>query len=109
MCIRIHQEQAEPRDAGATPPLRPLQRPRSRWAIAGAAALVAGLAAAAMVAPPPSARITQSDPVPVRATQASVPAGGVVEQTATTVDDDVPSAPATNSTRGALGHCDHGM
>lgn len=112
MCHWIGQEQAEPRGAGATPPLHPSdpQRLRARWAGAGAAVLLAGLAAA-MVAPSPVQAPVAPEPAaaavaPV-ALRSAVPAGDVVEQTATTLDDGVPTR--TDPVRAQLGHCEHGM
>lgn len=120
MCHRILQEHAEPRRAAGARPVEPpgLRRPRSRWIGAGAAALVAGLAAAAVIAPTPHARIVEAEAVPVAALPVApepvsmnltVPSTGVIEQTATTMDDGVPSAPATTTARSELGHCEHGL
>ena len=115
MCYRVHSRQPEAQPADATPPLEstPPLRLRPRWAAAAAAALAAGLAAAAWLAPPaqPVAQAQQAEPgivvTPVTF-QRSVPAGPVIEQTATTQDDGVP-APGNDVARASMDGCHHGL
>ena len=114
MCYRVRQEQAEPERAGATPPQRPstLERLRARVIGAVAAALVAGLAAAALLMPSStpavSAAKASAAPAPVAAgAESTVPVAGVVEQTSTAMDDGVPTSSSSEVAKSARGHCDH--
>lgn len=107
MCYLIREQQAGAAERGgaALPPS--LERLRSRWIGAVAAALMGGLAVAAIVAPP-----SASPPLEAKASAAplaagAVPTPAVVELGSTPVDDGVPSAP--DVVRAGLGHCDHGL
>lgn len=86
-----------------------LMRPRFVGAVA--VALVALIAAGASLLSTSTAAVSGEQvaalaPVAARAT---APAGAVIEQTATTLDDGVPSSLAARDTPRAGGHCDHGL
>ena len=110
MCYMIRQTQSEPERAGTTLPPS-LDRLRARWIGAVAAALIGGLAVAALVAPassPPLVNATQPAVLaPIAVRTPAVPATGVVEQTSLPVDDGVPST--SDVAKAGLGHCEHGL
>jgi hypothetical protein len=111
MCYLIREQQAGAAERGgaALPPS--LDRLRTRWIGAVAAALIGGLAVAAIVAPPsaspPLAAKASAAPAPLAASAVAVPTPAVVELSSTPVDDGVPSAP--DVVRAGLGHCDHSL
>lgn len=85
---------------------------RSRVVGVVAVALVALVAAAA---PPllststPAVSAQQGVAVTTVTARANVPTGSVIELTATSLDDDVPSSRGAPDTSRAGGHCDHGL
>ena len=120
MCYRVRQENIAADVAGATPPKEAAgpQRLRPGWIGAGAAALVAGLAAAALVLPrgaagepqpPQQPQPVVAPPPPVAATQ-PVAFTTIIDQTVSTLtlDDGVP-APTQDVARSALGPCHDGL
>lgn len=117
MCYLARQQQAQSQPEATVPPLEPGSRLRPRWAGAIATALVGGVAMAALVVPswtPPSATerdptapttmVTGAGPLTLARTTLGAP---VLEQTATTADDDVPTAGDT--LKAGVGGCHHGM
>ena len=97
--------------SGAEPPSGSgFMRPRVVGAVA--VALLALTAAAALPLATPTTPVV-SEPtapamiVPTRST--NQPAGPVIEQTAATLDDGVPSSPAVHDSVRASGHCEHGL
>jgi hypothetical protein len=121
MCYRIRQENIAADVAGATPPKEATgpQRLRPGWIGAGAAALVAGLAAAALVMPR-SAAVEPQPPQPQQAVAPAAPAAPaavtpisfttIIDQTVSTLtlDDGVP-APSQDVARSAVSHCQDGL
>ncbi len=110
MCylVREHRAGAAERGGAALPP--GLERLRPRWIGAVGAALVGGLAVAAIVAPPlgsPPAKA--NDPAaPATFAAKAVPTQAIAQQgSSTPVDDGVPGA--TDRARAGLGHCDHDL
>lgn len=110
MCYLVREQQPEWERRGTTLPDGP-QRVRPRWAGALAAALVGGVAFAALVVPksvPPEAAVVPQAGAPlttVAAKAAIVPTGTVIEQTSSGIDDGVP-APGMKA---AASPCQHGM
>lgn len=110
MCYLVHEQQPEWEHRGTTLPDGP-QRMRPRWAGALAAALVGGVAFAALLVPksvPPEAAVVQQAAAPqatVAARGSMVPTGTVIEQTTAGIDDGVP-APAMKA---AASPCQHGL
>lgn len=88
-------------------------RPRVVGAVA--VALVALIAAAAPPLLSTSTPTVSGQPggavatVATVAARANVPTGPVIELTATTLDDGVPSSPGAHDTSRAGSHCDHGL
>src|SRR5512145_1929276 len=93
MCYLVREQQAGAAERGGAtlPPSHDRLRPR--WAGAVAAALIGGLAVAALVAPPstePVLNRTDSGPAPLASKAVAVPTAAVVEQRSAPVDDGVP-------------------
>jgi hypothetical protein len=117
MChlYREEQLQPEPEGKGATPPS--LQMPRPRWAMAGALALVGGLALAALVTPSslPEAPVQQraAAAAPMKASPAKLqPVSNetVNEHLTLGVDDAVPaSAAEMTMTKAQATNCMEGL
>ena len=111
MCYMIRQTQSEPERGGTTLPPS-FDRLRARWVGAVAAALIGGLALAALVAPassPPRVNAKQPEVLaPIAVRTPAVPVTGVVEQTSVSVDDGVPST-TSDVAKAGLGHCEHGL
>jgi hypothetical protein len=109
MCylIREHQAGAAERGAATLPPT--LDRLRPRWIGAVAAALIGGLAVAAIVAPPSASPLSKANDPAAPATIAAkaVPTEAIVGQGSTPVDDGVPGP--TDTAKAGLGHCDHDL
>jgi hypothetical protein len=84
---------------------------RPRFVGAVAVALVALIAAAASLLSTSTAAVSDEQVAAVTpvAARVNAPTGAVIEQTATTLDDGVPSSQATQDTARAGGHCDHGL
>jgi hypothetical protein len=111
MCYMVRQQQPDRESSrGTTLPSGP-DRVRPRWAGALAAALVGGVALAALVVPrsvPSEAGIVQergAPAAPVTAKASLVPTGTVIEQTAAGVDDGVPGS----EMKTAASPCHHGL
>ena len=110
MCYLVREQQAgatEGRDATLPPSLGRL---RPRWAGAIAAALIGGLAVAALVAPPstpPLVNTQHSAPAPLASTAVTVPVTPVVDKGSLPVDDGVPSA--SDVVKAGMGDCHHGL
>jgi hypothetical protein len=111
MCYLVREKQAEAAERGGATLPPSLNRLRPRWAGAVAAALIGGLAVAALVAPPstpPLLNTKDSAPAPLASRAVTVPAAAVVEQgSALPVDDGVPST--SDVVKAGMGHCDHGL
>ena len=84
-------------------------RPRVVGAVA--VALVALIAAAALLLPmsTPAVSSEQGAAVTTVAARVNEPAGSIIEQTASTLDDGVPSSEGAHDTMRAGRHCDHGL
>jgi hypothetical protein len=111
MCYLVRQQEAE---AKAGPSAQPsgTEGFRSRWAGAGAIALIGGIAlAGALVTTPsmapqvPSAKDSGA-PLPIAARSTQLPAGGGVQETSLQVDDGVPG---TEVSKAGAGNCHHGL
>ena len=111
MCYLFREQQAGAAERGgaALPPGIDRLRPRLIGAVA--AALIGGLAVAAILAPPsaspPLNAKESAAPASLAARAVVIPATAVVEQSSATVDDGVPSAP--DVVKAGVGHCDHSM
>ena len=103
------------RDAAGRPESAPglpsdPQRLRPRWAAAATAALVVGIAAAALVAPSPTA-VSIKEPAaisPIATQSSATPLTPVVDQRGSGLDDGVPG-PSTETAKARAGNCSHGM
>lgn len=110
MCYLIREQQARAAERGGSAIPPSLNGPRPRWIGAIAAALIGGLAVAALVAPPSTSPplITQdSAPAPIASTAVTVPTAAVVERGSLPVDDGVPSA--SDVAKAGMGDCNHGL
>ena len=110
MCYLYREQQAGAAErGGATLPPSLGLRPRLIGAVA--AALIGGLAVAAIVAPRSASPLLEAKnsaaPAPIAARSVAVPTAAVVEQVSAPVDDGVPSAP--DVVKASMGHCDHGL
>src|SRR5688572_14669521 len=96
MCYLVRHHQARAAEGGSAPQPPGLDRVRQRWSGAVAAALISGLAVAAIVAPSstPSPTLRDSEsaaPAPITSNAApAVPTAGVVETGSAPTDDGVP-------------------
>ena len=114
MCYLVREQRAGAAEHGGATIPPGLDRVRSRWAGAVAAALIGGVALAALVAPsttstssmPPQMR-DSAPAVPVASKSVAVPGGAVVEQSSGLLDDGVPGT--TDVAKAGLGHCQHGL
>lgn len=111
MCYLVRDKQAGAAEgSGATLPPS-LERLRPRLIGAVAAALIGGLAVAAMIVPStPSATLSVKEsgaPAPISARTSAVPITPIVEQGSLPLDDGVPSA--SDVVKSGLGHCDHAL
>lgn len=112
MCYLARHQQATLEKGTITPPKEAGQH-RPRWAGAGAAALVAGLAFAAVLVPPAVPPVSADEAQAVVATVASTltpaPVAPVVEQVSiSTTLDDVAAAPEDGA-KAAGGACSHDL
>lgn len=111
MCYLIREKQAGAAEPGGATLPPSLDRLRPRLVGAVAAALLAGLAVAAIVAPPstsPLSNVKESGaPAPRAARTVALPMAGGAEQTSLPMDDGVPSA--SDVAKAGLSHCDHGL
>lgn len=110
MCYLIREQRAGAQ-AGDTAAPQNLDRMRPRWAGAVAAALIGGLAVAAIVAPPSvSPLLSAKDsaaPAPLAASAVAVPTEAAFRQSSTPVNDGVPTAPDT--VKAGMGNCSHAL
>ncbi|MFC5498517.1 hypothetical protein ACFPOE_13305 [Caenimonas terrae] len=109
MCYLVHQHQAD-MESGIAAPARNPERLRPRTAAALGAALIGGLALAAISVAPatPPGSIEKSAVTAGLTSKASlVPTAGVVEVGPGLADDGVPAA--TDVANAGAGHCHHGM
>ncbi|MDB5913464.1 MAG: hypothetical protein JWP22_2139 [Ramlibacter sp.] len=109
MCHLIRQQQAAPERDGIAPAPR-TDGLRARWTGAAAAALVAGLAVAALVDPPKASLVskaTAAAPTELTSKAPTTRAATVVEPGAVGADDDVPTS--SDVVKAGTDHCSHGM
>lgn len=111
MCELVREQQARAMETGAaTQPPGPA-RLRPVWAAAVVAALVGGVAVAALVAPQPAAPIVEAKqpaaPAPVVSKVMAAPPATVIEQGSTGLDDGVPGYPS--GARAGGGDCHHSL
>jgi hypothetical protein len=107
MCYWIREQQAGAAERGDAPLPPSLGRLRPRL-IGVAAALIGGLAVAAIAVPPSSSFLNAKDSAaPLAAGAAAVPTAAVVEQGSAPVDDGVPNT--SDGVKAGIGHCDHGL
>jgi hypothetical protein len=115
MCYRVFREPDRKLDHVTQLPLPPERQTFLRPRIVGAvaAALVALVATAAMLLPSSTPAVSSEQAGAAATTvsrlDADARSGPVVEQTATTMDDGVPSATDVATVRSSAGHCDHGL
>jgi hypothetical protein len=122
MCYLVRQHHAGAVENGDAPLPPSLDRLRPRWIGAAAAALVAGVAVAALVAPASTSPVLNTKDaaapaVPLASKLETVPTAAVsqttaktsspLDQSSTPLDDGVPS-PAEMAKAG-MGHCEHGL
>jgi hypothetical protein len=110
MCYLVREKQAGAAERGGATLPPSLDRVRPRWIGAVAAALIGGLAVAALVAPPstsPPLNTKDSAPAPLASRAVAAPMGAVVEQGSVPVDDGVPSA--SDVVKAGVGDCHHGL
>lgn len=113
MCYLVRHHQAGAAEGGSAPVPPSLDRARSRWTGAVAAALIGGLAVAAIVAPTSTSSPTLRDresaaPAPITtSTATAVPMAAVVETGSTSADDGVPST--SDSAKAGMDQCHHGL
>jgi hypothetical protein len=110
MCYLIREQQAGAAERGGATLPPSLDRLRPRWIGAVAAALIGGLAVAALVGPPstpPPLETKDSAAAPLASRVVSVPAAAVVEQGSAPLDDGVPSA--SDVMKAGASPCQHGL
>jgi hypothetical protein len=113
MCYLVRHHQARATEGGSAPVPPSLDRVRSRWAGAVGAALIGGLAVAAIVAPSSTSSPTLRDmesaaPAPIASsTAAAVPMAAVVETGSAPVEDGAPST--SEVAKAGMGQCHHGL
>ena len=111
MCYLFREQQAGAAERGGATLPPSLDRLRPRLIGAVAAALIGGLAVAAIVAPRSASPLLEAKnsaaPAPIAARSVAVPTTTVVEQGSALVDDGVPSA--SDVAKAGMGHCDHGL
>lgn len=111
MCYLARQPATET-EQGVAAPTPGFDRVRPRWAGVAAATVVAGLALAAMVAPSPTAQVTQppQSAAPIAMRTGTVPAEPVsgLDRTTLSADDGVPTS-TPDMARAGIGPCHHGL
>jgi hypothetical protein len=113
MCYLVRHHQARAGEGGSAPQPPSLDRIRPRWAGAVAAALIGGLAVAAIIAPSSTSSPTLRDresaaPAPIASSAAAaVPMAAMVETGSAPVDDGVPST--SDVAKAGMGQCHHGL
>lgn len=109
MCYLIREQRVGAAAACDTAVPQGPDRMRPRWAGAVAAALIGGLAVAAIVTPASvSPRLSAKDsaaPAPLAAAALALPTEAALRQSSTTVDDGVPTTPDT--VKAGTGHCSY--
>ena len=113
MCYRVREPERR-LDHVTQVPLPPGEKSfvRPRLVGAVAAALVAVVATAAMLMPSSTPAVSSEQAVgatTVSRLDAPVTQGPVIEQTASMLDDDVPSSSSDVASAKTAGHCDHGL
>jgi hypothetical protein len=115
MCYRVREPERK-LDNVTQVPVPPQRQSFLRPRVVGAvaAALVALVATAALLLPAPTPAVSSEKAAAATTTVSRVDkadrSGPVIEQTATTMDDGVPSAGTDVATvRSSAGHCDHGL
>ena len=108
MCYRVREHRAGAAESGDASQPRGLGRLRPRWTGAIAAALMGGLAVAAIVASPSASTLSNAKqsgaPAPLAAKLVAGPTGAGVEHSS------APPAPDDEVARAAgVGHCDHDL
>ena len=84
-------------------------RPRLVGAVADALLALVAAAAPLLSTSTPAVSSEQVAAITPVAARVNAPTGAIIEQTATTLDDDVPSSLPAHDTARAGGHCDHGL
>ena len=112
MCYLVRHHQAGAAEGSSAPQPPSLDRVRPRWIGAVAAALIGGLALAAIVAPSStSAPVRDREsaaPAPITSSAAVVvPVAAVVEPGSAPVDDGVPTP--SDVAKAGMGECHHGL
>jgi hypothetical protein len=112
MCYLVRHHQAGASEGGRAPQPPSLDRVRPRWVGAVGAALIGGLAVAAIVAPsstsPPVRDRESAAPAPITSSAAAaVPMAAVVEAGSPPADDGVPGT--SDVAKAGMGHCEHGL
>ena len=111
MCYLVREKQAGAAERGGSTLPPSLDRLRPRLIGAVAAALIGGLAVAAIVAPPSASPLLNAKnsaaPAPLAARVVTVPTTAAVEQGSAPVDDGVPSA--SDVVKAGMGHCEHDL
>jgi hypothetical protein len=111
MCYLYREQQAGAAERGGATLPPSLDRLRPRMIGAVAAALIGGLAVAAIVAPRSASPLLETKnsaaPAPIAVRSVAVATPAVVEQGSAPVDDGVPSA--SDVVKAGMGLCDHGL
>jgi hypothetical protein len=112
MCYLVRHHQAGAAEGGSAPVPPSLDRVRPRWIGAVAAAIIGGVALAAIVAPSStSAPMRNSEsavPAPITSNAAAaVPIAAMVETGSAPVDDGVPNT--SDVAKAGVGQCHHGL
>ena len=116
MCYLVRHHQAGAAEGASAPQTPGVDRVRPRWAGAVAAALIGGLAVAAIVAPSPTSQMSaplrdreSTAPAPITSSAAaSVPMAAAVETGSPSQDDGVPST-SSDVAKAGMGQCHHGL
>ena len=112
MCYLVRHHQAGAAEGGSAPVPPSVDRVRPRWVGAVGAALIGGLAVAAIVAPSSTSTPTLRDresaaPAPITSSAAAVPMAAVVETGSAPVDDGAPNT--SDVAKAGMGQCEHGL
>jgi hypothetical protein len=107
MCYLVREQQARAAERGGATLPPSFDRLRPRWIGAVAAALIGGLAVAALVAPPSTSPLLNTKdsaaPAPLASRAEAVPTAAVVGQGSAPLDDGVPSS--SDMVKAGMGHC----
>ena len=112
MCYLVRHHQARAGEGGSARQPPSLDRIRPRWAGAVAAALIGGLAVAAIIAPSSTSSPTLRDkesvaPAVASTAGAAVPMAAVVDMGSAPADDGVPNT--SEVAKAGMGQCHHGL